>query len=385
MFQVLTLTDQASWSPPDLLAKAVAQVWPQNLQTSILGELASIVYERTAIPSGAEVVNPRGVSKSGVWQWIKSESEKLGIFVNTETGLTHGDLVIYPGSPVIMIPKAAPPVGFIGNFLVLRPISVEVGTWLWGILNSTVGRDFISRAASNTGSIAPRFTPSILLESVPKQSPLQAHLYASISSILLGVQAVSGGAVDTAQKRTSWFKSVDLSLESAWGNLFASQRDLDAFEGTPMSHLITQIWVGKSPKTSAEIDHETHPLINHKTVMTGEYSSTTAYSKNELIPSGVIVVPAVGDRAGVLLTDRPACLAGGVIAFQVKPDADKEKIQQFFHSEVAQTQRRVLTKGVAVPYLRKDDVGLFKLPPSLNDALPKQPPLNEELDSVLGL
>jgi hypothetical protein len=290
------------------------------------------------------------------------DDEQKGIDFTMSTGLKTGDLILYPGRPALRLGESHKDLAFIGSFLALRPKSDEAGVWLWGLLNTTVGRKFLDLAARTTGSIAPRYTVDFLQFEVP-QLPENIKEISDKLKILERDHIRHPISHQPVKEKSSWSKFVNLDEIEVWKTLFTSPDDLRVFSGIKLKDMVQAVHVGKD-EMPVEGGDGTIKLATHKTVMTGEYGRTKPGAKTYVASPGTLLVPVVGERNGAFLLAEEAAIGKGVYALELLPKFSVEHVRDFFLSEVGRIQRRNLVRGVALKSLSRTALENFQIPDS---------------------
>jgi hypothetical protein len=358
----VSLSEQISWNPPNILTSELASLRFKDFPLQPLDLLVEIYRDREMIPKGTKILSANSLNDSGTWSSKISKSEYLGSSVNNFTGLCLNDLVLYPGRPPLRITTEESGLAFVGNFMVLRPKSASISLWLWGLFNTTNGRSWLKGMASVNGSVAPRFSDTLL-------SALVASTEAKEPSFLANLRALSKSVADkvrdvryTEATSGSWFRRMCIDSGADWSSVFVSDTALSSFEGVPLETFLESIEVGKVISEMPKVGDKSLALVSHRTLSTGEYGSVTCKSGVRPLKSGTLVVSTIGHRSLAAVTERDAILGKGVVALHLKAGVDPYWIRDFFNSDTAQIQRRALVKGVAVPFLTKTALREFTIP-----------------------
>lgn len=380
----VALADLKSWNPSRILAAELAPLAHGNLPLQPLEQLVEIVRERHAVPKGSKTLSASGIDVSGAWRSQTSFFESLGLPVNSMTGLRESDLVLYPGRPLIRITAEETGIAVVGNFMALRPKSEELSLWLWGLLNTTIGQAWLQRMSSINGSVVPRFSDTLGSTLVASVAAEDSTLLTQLRQLSTATQAKVKQVRESISGAQSWFRKTSISSQTDWTFLFTSEKDLSIFVGQPLISLIESIEVGKANVEIPATGEVSFPLVNHRTVSTGEYAETRTPTSFEVLNAGTLVVTSNGVRSIAAVTERDAILGKGVFGLHVISGVDPYWLRDFFNSETAQLQRKTLVKGVAIPFLTKSAVGAFMVPDSFESDLHVSQTLREACDAIFG-
>lgn len=380
----VSLSDLGSWNPSSFLTTEVPALEYRDFPMKALGELVEIVGDRNVMFKGTKTVSARSLYVSGAWRSQTLNFESLGLPVNIMTGLRKNDLVLYPGRPVIRISPEEAGVAFVGNFMALRPKSETLSLWLWGLFNTTNGQAWLQRMSSVNGAVIPRFSDTLLSAIVATMGAEDSTLLTQIRELSRSIQEKVREVRETIPGPQSWFRRTRITSHTDWTYLFTSDKDLSTFVGIPLGSLIQRIELGKTSIEMPTKGEVLFPLVNHRTIITGEYGETRTPAGLEVLRAGTLVVTANGVRSHAAVTDRDAILGKGVFGVHLQSGVDPYRLRDFFNSEVAQVQRKTLVKGVAIPFLTKSALGEFMVPDSVEFDHPISQTLREACDGLFG-
>lgn len=378
------LPDHTSWNPSVLLANTNSSLELAELPLKPLGELVEELLDRELFSRGSWSVSARSLDHLGNVKIHPSKSDSFGIAARGGKGLDAGDLVIFPGRPVLRVSSHMSGIAVIGNFLALRPKDTHVGLWLWAIFNSSIGQKWLENSASQSGSVMLRLPVSLLTRKVSIPTFVDkgiADALAQVSSLNDLKIAEGLSSVDTA---LSFTKRVQLRSESDWAFLFASEVDLSHFAGQLVSNFIDSVEVGKQLVAPVLSRNSNLPLVTHRTVSAGEYLEVPDNFDGQTRGAGTLVIVSHGEKSLAAVTDREAAIGPGVFALNLKPGVDANWLRDFFNSNLAQKQRKSLLKGVAIKYLTKSSLGEFRVPKDFDEILKPARTLKEVMDGILG-
>jgi hypothetical protein len=148
--------------------------------------------------------------------------------------------------------------------------------------------------------------------------------------------------------------------------------------------LIESIEVGKITAELPATGEASFPLVNHRTISSGEYGVTRSPRGLDVLKAGTLVVTSNGVRSLAAVTERDAILGKGVFGLHLKSGTDPYWLRDFLNSETAQVQRKTLVKGVAIPFLTKSAIGAFMVPDSLVSDHQVTQTLREACDGIFG-
>lgn len=384
MILKLSLENLDDWNPTSLLRLSNTLFWKSTENLIRISDQAELVTFRTEISKGNPVVKRGTVAQNGSWSAVEGDIESLGLPFNYETGLREGDLVIYPGCPVMWVGNNCAGVAFTGDFLALRPLSKLAGISLWAVLNSTPGSSFLKNTAKQSGALAPRFSPNFLEQLVPSILDMKERTQRSLQNLIEQVNELSGVSRSNSGDQINWTKKIYLKQEEDWRDLFVSPSALVKFDGTRLGDLVVSILLGRNQGELPLGLEPTVPLVNHGTVMTGEYSLAASSPDNIPVEKGMLIIPVVGEKAGAFVTDRSAVLGRGVFAIRLIDSVDPHMVQQFLLSEDGRTQRNALVRGVAIKSLNLERVAEFRIPLNFEPKAAMPADLQEAIDGILN-
>jgi hypothetical protein len=238
--------------------------------------------------------------------------------------------------------------------------------------------------ASVNGAVIPRFSDTLLSTIVASLRAEDSTLVTQIRELSRSIQAKVREAREMIPGPQSWFRRTRITSHTDWAYLFTSERDLSTFVGRPLSTLIERIEVGKTRIELPTTGEVSLPLINHRTISTGEYAETRAPAGFDVLRAGTLVVTSNGVRSLAAVTDRDGILGKGVFGVHLQSGVDPYWLRDFFNSDIAQVQRKTLVKGVAIPFLTKSAFGEFMVPDSVVFDHQFSQTLREACDGLFG-
>lgn len=230
---------ERTWDLGRLLAEAFE--WPVDWRTVPLGEIAAMI-PRTASPTeGALVIAPGGLdARTG---GIRRRTDKyLGNVYQvgvSERSLREGDLLVPPiaSLPVLYVTPAMQGALVAGSFLALRAGADSL--WLWGVLNSTEGKQL--RATATTSKTL-RLGQRAALLSLPIPRPPLSQL-GRVEPALRDLITMTGA--DEEDAPTSWWRVADIR-DTEWRLVLATSRPELLDQGVPLEGLARDIRIGRS-------------------------------------------------------------------------------------------------------------------------------------------
>jgi hypothetical protein len=378
----VSLSGLTSWNPSNLLTSEIAQLEHNDFPLKSLDQLVDTIGERNLIPKGSKTLSARNLNESGAWRSQTSKSDHQGLTANNHLGLRLDDLVLYPGRPPLRITAEESGLAFIGNFMALRPKSAAISLWLWGLLNTSLGRSWLQRLSSVNGSVAPRFSDTLLSGNVAAIADEDPTFIAQLSNLSDSIQAKARKFRETNSESASWFRRTCINSDTDWNFVFVSDKVMSRFEGVPLDFLLESVEVGKVLSDISGAEDDSMALVTHRTLSTGEYGIADHEYDSKPLKSGTLVVASHGLRSLAAVTDRDAVLGKGVLALHLKPGVDPHWIRDFFNSEVAQAQRKALVRGVAIPFITKTAIRGFMIPDVFEGETQASQTLSEACDDI---
>lgn len=378
----VSLAGFSNWNPSNLLTTEMPVLGYKDFPLRPLGQLVEIIGDRHLVPKGSKTLSAGSLNESGTWTLQTSKSEYLGLAANAVTGLCVNDLVLYPGRPPLRITAETSGLAFVGNFMVLRPKNAETSLWLWGLLNTTNGRLWLQHMASVNGSVAPRFSDTLLTCTVAVITCEDPTFITQISDLWFSIQNKVRKLRETDSASGSWFRRTHINSNSDWNFVFVSDKVMSSFEGVRLGTLLESVEVGKAMSETSSSYEDSLALVNHRTLSTGEYGIATAESGIKPLKSGTLVLASNGHRSLAAVTERDAVLGRGVFALHLKTGVDPYRIRDFFNSETAESQRKALVKGVAIPFLTKTAIEDFMIPEVFESEAQASQALTEACDDI---
>lgn len=234
---------ERTWDLGRILANAFE--WPVDWRTVSLGEIAAVIAPTTSPPEGALVIAPGGLdARTG---GIRRRTDRyLGNVYQvgaSERSLREGDLLVPPiaSLPVLYVTAAMQGALVAGSFLALRTDADAL--WLWGVLNSTEGKQLRAMAAT---SRTLRLSQKAALLSLPIPRPPLSQ-QRRVEPGLRDLVTMTGA--DEEDAATSWWRVADIR-DIEWRFALATSRPELLDQGVPLETLASDIRIGRSVGTA---------------------------------------------------------------------------------------------------------------------------------------
>ncbi|UKO86523.1 hypothetical protein [Rhodococcus erythropolis] len=339
----------------------------------------------STVVRGTPVITPGGLHP--VRGGIRRRTRKYQgpVFQVHESGnaLRPGDLLIPPNpdQPVILVSEAHLGALVSSSFLAVRPVSVDP-LWLWAILNCQTGRTVRGLHSIAIQGQGPDHSQA-------EQFPIPVHddtwgspLRSELETIERSTRGDEEEAVET------WWRTVDLQLETEWRIVLATPNPAVLQDGEPLEAICSEIVRGRPAGHLSSMDLPGGiPVADIRVLGGGTARRWVSPEGNPIVANeGDVLVAAVGTRAHARAAAGVCAVDKNVYALRLI-DADQGPgLARYLNGQAGYARRQILLSGVTVPALKKTDLSRFPVPGSaLTDSRPEVDtrPLAIQLERLL--
>ncbi|OKL46268.1 hypothetical protein BSR28_06930 [Boudabousia liubingyangii] len=371
---ILRLSKPSDWNPERTVLESFH--WPQEDKLEVLSNLVDEVFPHHFIEQPISVITPADLSQFPGPIFIhRREYSGAAYRVGPHPDdINVGDIAVakIANSKPILITNQFEGLFFSSDFVLLRPHKMDQGLYLWGVLASATGREFLSRLFSLSSR---NYRYELLNALLPVRD--------ISNSELSDLKKLASNSTWIEEIEPTWWRKTRLSTKS-WKKVLTPPQEENIKDSQPLGELI-EIIKTKIMKPGSIFKQEAKgsiPMADHRYLSNREITRwCIPEPEMELVQEGDILVSSIGDNAHAVVADQTMARKQ-VIVLRPKDPSKTDALVSFLNGRSGFRQRRSLLSGSVIKTINSKDMLEMRVPKDLKDweGTGLIRPLKEELE-----
>lgn len=348
---LISLKNSPTWDPA-ILAKHTIQ-WPNKAKIVRLGDVSQGVSPFIWVKRGAQVITSSSVDVRYGHVFQRSRNfEGTGFQVSDGSNqLSVGDILIpfRLDVPVLLLNYRHSGAFVSDEFFALKMITLDWATWLWAVLNSSIGMKL--RAAYLADSTTRVSKIRCLLDlPIPIVPPRSSTLWDELLQIEESTHRSEIEAVET------WWRIAQLNSTN-WAYELAMRYPIDMSKYTPLVHYCNELRAGrKVPLTSRVSSAQlgSFPYVDGKYLSGGSIHSWA--TEGLIADPGDVLIAGVGYRSNARIATERMIAGTDIYVLRLKEPHLATALTAYLNGQEGYDQRQLRISGKVIPRVSLRDL-----------------------------
>lgn len=348
---LISLKDSSSWDPATLTKHAVR--WPNETKIVRLRDVSVAISPFTWVKRGTQVITASSIDARYGHVFQRSRNfEGIGFQVSDGSNqLSVGDILIpfRLDTPILLLNGRHSGASVSDEFFAIKAISSDWATWMWAILNSSIGMKLRAAYLADSTTRTSRIS-SLLDLPIPIVPPRNSALWDDLLQIERSTHRSEIEAVET------WWRIAQLNSAN-WAYELTTRYPIDMSKYMPLVHYCNELKSGRGVPPTARVKSAqlgSLPYVSGKYLSGGPIDMWA--TEGVTAEPGDVLIAGVGYRSNARVATERMIAGSDIHVLRPKEPHLATTLAAYLNGQEGHDQRQLLISGSVIPRVSLRDL-----------------------------